>query len=129
MSPCSGPGAIGVINGKKYLFASGKEGIWRLELDETKGVPKTETKLIDQKKHKPLDLKRRDVDQFGFGLRIVGNDLMYVSRMRGIFLLPNAATQTQLNADVKTVYSFQGVEKYLGLGLHLVRWLSSEFPI
>lgn len=39
-------------------------------------------------------------DQFGFGLRYVEatGELIYVSRIRGIFSLPNAITETKSNA-------------------------------
>ena len=111
-----GPATIQDSNGTKYVYLSGKEGVWRQEIGVSGVLGGTNlVKLVDQSAHEVFG-GAADVDQFGYGLKYVNatDELWYVSNNRGIFRLQNPK-DAPASGDSLPLWSFQGHSDHTGL--------------
>lgn len=113
-----GPATIQDSNGTKYVYLSGKEGVWRQEVGASGVLAGTNlVKLVDQSAHEVFG-GASDVDQFGYGLKYVNttDELWYVSNNRGIFRISNPKDAPAASGDSSApLWSFQGHSDHAGL--------------
>ena len=111
-----GPAAVQVNNGTKYIYFSGKKGVWRQEVGSGDTLDGTNVvKFVDQSEHEVFG-GAADVDQMGYGLTYVSStdELWYVSVNRGVFRIPNP--KDALSGTVgDALWSYQGHSDHAGV--------------